>query len=114
MIGPLDSYQSVYVAECGEVFRSRREGEAHENVCHLCQGRIYETDEAREKREEREKREDLTLDLVANEIIHGFMEHGGREACRYLLGKLLAEKGAEIKQTEAADFGVDVPPEVRT
>lgn len=50
-IGPIDSYQSVYVAECGEVFRSHREGEAHENVCHLCQGRIYETDEAREKRE---------------------------------------------------------------
>lgn len=48
MIGPLNSYQDVYVAECGEPFRSRREGQAHENTCHACQAQIYETDEARE------------------------------------------------------------------
>lgn len=53
------------------------------------------------------------LDLVTNEIIHGFMEHGGREACRYLLGKLLAE----IEQTTGKLDQLcrpAVPPEVRT
>lgn len=93
-IGPLGDYRDTYVAECGEPFRSRREGQIHENTCHLCQAKIYETDEAREARESE-------MDLVTNEIIHGFMQHGGRKACRYLLGKLLANKDAEIEHTKA-------------
>jgi hypothetical protein len=36
MIGQLGSYQDVYVAACGEPFRSRRRGVEHEEHCWAC------------------------------------------------------------------------------
>lgn len=36
MIGPVDSYQSIYVAACGQQFVNHRLGVEHERSCHAC------------------------------------------------------------------------------
>jgi len=41
------------------------------------------------------------LDTLTNEIEQMFMQEGGWKACRYLLGKLVADKDAEIERLEA-------------
>ena len=38
------------------------------------------------------------LNILTNEIEQGFMQRGGWKACRYLLGKLVADKDREIKR----------------
>lgn len=41
-IGPLQSYQDVYVAACGLPFTSRRLGVQHESECPACNAAIDE------------------------------------------------------------------------
>jgi hypothetical protein len=36
MIGPLGSYQQIYVAMCGQQFTTHAEGRSHERTCHAC------------------------------------------------------------------------------
>ena len=48
MIGPLDSYQDIYVAACGKVCGSQREGRFHERICAYCRQEMGETKPERE------------------------------------------------------------------
>lgn len=36
MIGPVDSYQSIYVAQCGQQFPNYSQGSTHEKHCPAC------------------------------------------------------------------------------
>lgn len=40
MIGPVNSYSSIYVAACGKDFPSHKEGVEHEKGCIFCRGEI--------------------------------------------------------------------------
>lgn len=45
MIGPVKSYQSIYVAACGRDFPDRHTGMAHEKECPACEALSGDCDE---------------------------------------------------------------------
>lgn len=52
------------------------------------------------------------LDELTNEIEQGFMQSGGWEACRFLLGKLVANKDIEIKRLQNELTGFEAGAQV--
>lgn len=44
-IGPIQSYQNIYVAICGEDFPNFQQGRKHEDECCICQKLINELKE---------------------------------------------------------------------
>jgi hypothetical protein len=54
VIGPLRSYQDVYVAACGDQFVSHQLGIQHERECQACRIAIEAINQQREPRAESE------------------------------------------------------------
>lgn len=46
MIGPLGSYQDIYVALCGQQFTTQKAGRNHERTCNECKEELYSSEDA--------------------------------------------------------------------